>query len=173
MIATTCPNIKETPIPKINATSPRECAAVCYAGEVCFSCGGAFGIMICNANSIQDDSWDIRLNGEYLANYNIGNENRALLILPLSAMGKTLSGHTGRGCSLFTIIYSDLLDTLSGGIEMTMTIVYVNGSGNAGTIEFACVNQDATTATLGATLNSTTYSGSGLGYVLSRSLRKS
>ena len=174
MKETVCPRYTETKCPRIIETTAKDCVAAdtCGPGEVCFTCPDAFGILICNSNGIQDDSWDIRLNGTYVANYNIGNETRALLILPLSAMGKTLSGHTGRGCTLFTIVYSDLLDSLSGLIIMAMTIVFENGSGNAGTIEFACVTQDATDAVLGTTVNSTTYSGSGLGYTLTRSLRK-
>ena len=169
---TTCPEYKATTCPLIKETRLGMCAPVCYPGETCFASEGAFGIYICNSNAIRDDSWDIKLNGNFIANYNIGNEYRALVILPTSAIGKSVAGLAGRGCTLFDFVYSSLLDTLEGSILMTMEIVAVNGFGNEGTVEFACTQQDATTVTLGSTLNSVAYSGEGLGYTLSFPLRK-
>jgi len=162
--ATVCKDPTPTKCSAVRASVGKDCGLYCPPGKTCIKCSGPFGIMICNSNGVTDDSWDIKLNGTFVANYNIGNETRALIVLPLSAQGKTVAGVTGRGCTLFNYVYSDLLDTLSGEIEMTMTIVALNGQGNYGTVEFACVAQDATTATLGATVNQVIYNGSGLGY---------
>lgn len=175
MRATLPPKHLETRPSRIVDTPHGNCfpAELCQPGETCFECPSAFGIFICNSNAVTDDSWDIRLNGNFIGNYNIGNEARALVILPASAIGKSVSGLTGRGCTLFNFVYSSLLDSLSGAITMTMEIVAINGSGNFGIVEFACVTQDASTATLGTTVNSVTYSGSGLGYTLTFPLRRS
>lgn len=135
---------------------PGVCPNFCPTGYTCVACSKP-GIFICNSNGIQDDSWDIALNGTFVGNYNIGNEYRALVILPMSASGKTVQGLTGRGCTLFTVIYTTVLDSITGYVDMTMTRVAINGSGNAGDVQFACTTQDASNVYLGTTVSSVAY----------------
>jgi hypothetical protein len=104
-------------------------------------------ILICNANAIRDDRWTVSLSGRAAGEYNVENELRAMLIMPESANGLTITGYPSP-CTIFDTTYAPELDVL-GMKKLRMTLAQIKGSGNFGTVQFVCCCIDETTATLG------------------------
>jgi hypothetical protein len=115
-------------------------------------------VLICNSNAVTDDRWTVSLNGRAAGEYNVGNELRAMLILPSLAEGLTIAGRPGP-CTVFDESYAPELNNATGGrsIRLRMTLAEKNGSGNFGTVQFVCVCIADGVATLGEVGGSFTY----------------
>lgn len=108
-------------------------------------------IFVCNSNAVIDDRWSLWLDGEAIGSYDVGNEYRAAVILPLSSMGKTLNGLTGRGCTIFDYYYTAALDSPKARHRFSMRLEQKKGAGNFGSVQFLCTTITDTDATLAAT----------------------
>jgi hypothetical protein len=116
-------------------------------------------VLICNSNAITDDRWTVSLNGRVAGEYNVGNEQRAMLILPELAQGLTITGRPGP-CTVYDETYAPELNNVTGGnsIRLRMTLAEIKGFGNFGTVKFVCVCIADGVATLGDIGGDFTYS---------------
>lgn len=108
-------------------------------------------VFVCNSNAVIDDRWSLWLDGREIGSYDVGNEYRAAIILPLSAQGKTLNGLTGRGCTIFDFFYTSELDAPKARHRFAMRLEEKKGAGNFGSVQFLCTTVTDTDATLAAT----------------------
>jgi hypothetical protein len=118
--------------------TPVKCCPTCYPA-----------IFICNSNAVQDDTWDLLIDGTLVGQHAAGNEYRATIVIPDIFSGKTINGYTGRGCNLFTWITTDKLDVIKYKYLLEMRLAVIMGSGNFGAVEFLCARpEDDDTVTL-------------------------
>ncbi len=103
----------------------------------CFPC-----LFICNANAITDDTWDLLINGVLVGQHAAGMEYRATVVLPQSMAGKTVNGIGGRGCNVFTWIYTPQLDAIRSRYLLVMRLAQKNGYGNYGTVQILCAKPE-------------------------------
>jgi ferredoxin len=145
----TLPCLDFTQKPRIRATKPgslkaSQCNPCALEPEVlvkccatCYPC-----IFICNSNAIQDDTWDLLIDGTLVGQHAAGNEYRATIVLPDLFTGKTINGHTGRGCNIFTWINTTALDTIKNKYILNMRLAVIMGSGNLGTVQILCARPE-------------------------------
>lgn len=112
---------------------------------------GILSVFVCNFNAITDDKWTMFVDGVEVGVYDVGNEARAAIILPLSAQGLTINGLTGRGCTVFDYYYTAALDTVRTKRSFKMRLDQIKGAGNLGDVQFLCTTITETDVTLATT----------------------
>ena len=162
-----CPSLRlsQQPISKVSGCSiptARDCSTPVTV--ICPS--HLLSVYICNSNAVTDDKWSLWLDGVYIGMYDVGDEYRATIILPQSAMGKTINGLTGRGCSIFDYFYSSVLDTTRTSHRLSMKLEQIKGFGNMGSVQFLCSTEDTTSITLATTPGGSFSYGSPTPYVV-------
>jgi hypothetical protein len=113
-----------------------------YEDACASSASRTVALVMCNANAVRDDGWAIQLDGAAIGTYNINTDtNDAVLWLPMSLSGLTLSAGIYAGCSVVRTQYGlTALDPISRGIHtLTFTKTVDNGSGNLFTVNAVSV----------------------------------
>jgi hypothetical protein len=158
-----CPTATQRPALSVSLARPRVTVpAGCDAwrkpavGVVC-TCPH-IAVLICNSNAITDDRWTVSLNGRAAGEYNVGDELRAMLILPDVAEGLPVTGHPSP-CTVFDTTYAPELTNRTGGrsLRLRMTLAEIKGFGNYGTVQFVCCCVAAGLVTMGDIGGSFTY----------------